>query len=122
MNTALNEKIATEVMGYQFLTPPGMVSPHWYRTWPSGYIDVCFDGLPSYSEYMDAAWKVVEVLQARGIILECLSFLRSAWYCNFENFEQDTPPVWGMAERQPSPSMAICHAALDIMTKLGGIT
>lgn len=111
----LNERIAVEVMNFQFSTPPGMVSNKWRRKLPSGYVDVCFDGLPNYSGYMQYAWLVVEELQSRDVVLECLSYLRRSWYCNFK---QDTPRVWGMVRGQRTPAIAICLAALEIIAKL----
>lgn len=70
---------------------------------------------PDYSGSIAGAWPVVEELQTRGIVLECLSYLRKAWYCNFE---QDTPRVWGMVRGQKTPAIAICLAALEICAKL----
>ena len=113
MDTGLNERIAVEVMGYQFSTPPEMVSNHWWRKKPDGYVDVCFDGLPSYDKYMQYAWLVVDELHKRGVYV-------------MVNYSDDiTCRMWYPHEdivaygfHQPTTPLAICHAALDICEKL----
>jgi len=117
MDIELNERIAVEVFGYQSSTPPGMVSQKWWRKLPDGYIDVCFDALPNYSEYMQYAWLVVEELAKQGIRLETLS-CQIAWYCCFEKITNSPFSCYGLAQGLQFAPRAICLAALDIVEKL----
>jgi hypothetical protein len=114
MNYELDKRVAVEVMGYQFSMPPGMVSNKWWRKLPDGYIDVCFDGCPSYSEYIDAAWKVVEELQKRMYqVVLIFSSEDKRWSCRL----WQRKPYELVVSTQPTAPLAICHAALDICEK-----
>ena len=113
MNTELNERVAVEVMGYQFSTPPGMVSQKWWRKLPDGYVDVCFDALPDYSEYMQYAWLVVEELMKLDMEISLGYEPAFGWYCKFQKGF-----IVGRAFDKTNICSAICHAGLDICEKL----
>jgi len=99
MNTDLNYRVATEVMGYT-------INPVPFRMWrvlPDGYNDTLFE-CPDYSGTWAGAELVVEELTKKNIQVVCRLLLFS-------------PHTLVFSCQYPLPH-ANCFAALDICEKL----
>jgi hypothetical protein len=126
----INTRVAIECLGYQFSTPPGMYSNHWWRKLPDGRVDVCFDALPNYSEYMQYAWLVVEELTNRSSVRFALQIHRGiTWIGDKEpitetikwsaGFNDPVSMHSAVIESDTAP-LAICKASLDICAAMKG--
>ena len=125
MDNELNERIAFEVMGYEWRTDKYNVMRTLTRTtikhsaemgdYP--YTELLLGGCPNYSGDIAAAWLVVEELAKRDIWLYNLRqfSLGERWVAEFRNRDHTIIVTSVFSSTAP---LAICHAALDICEKL----
>lgn len=124
----LNERVAVEVMGYQFGSLTGVCINKWWRRLPDGYLDVRYQGLPDYRRNIEDAWLIVDELGKRLIWLATLEEQTPvAWFASFRYWmpeDDDYEAHWvscgsGFCKIAP---LAICYAALNICAKLRSMT
>jgi hypothetical protein len=108
MDTELNIRVATEVMGYTMNAIPFRL----WRVLPDGYNDTLFE-LPDYSGTWGGMELVCDHLMTRGVDIV---LVYTPVYVSCRMWHQATDSLGHGFN--PSLPESVCHAALDICAKL----